>query len=155
MKRELANGGDERKYHKSLVFVCIGRKSVKSKNVNCPEYVMHFLREFLLLGPETDFQVDNKTTCLKFKAILVSYLNLLLSIFSGALMKNNENNPRIVVSVKNLSHVFSSRTGEIKALENISIEVQKGEFITLVGPSGCGKSTALLIIGGLLEYQEG
>lgn len=64
-------------------------------------------------------------------------------------------NSRLVLSIRNLNHTFSSRTGEIKALEDISIEVQEGEFISIVGPSGCGKSTLLFIIGGLLKYKDG
>lgn len=41
------------------------------------------------------------------------------------------------------------------AVRHINLEVQKGEFITLVGPSGCGKSTTLRIIAGLEEVTEG
>jgi NitT/TauT family transport system ATP-binding protein len=51
--------------------------------------------------------------------------------------------------------VFLSKTGEVKALEQINMQVTEGSFVTIVGPSGCGKSTMLFIIGGLLEYLEG
>lgn len=42
-----------------------------------------------------------------------------------------------------------------KVLDNISLEIGRNEFITLLGPSGCGKSTTLRIIGGFVEPDEG
>ena len=45
--------------------------------------------------------------------------------------------------------------GEITALNNVSLNVSKGEVIFIIGPSGCGKSTLLNIIGGLLEAASG
>src|SRR4029077_21243784 len=41
------------------------------------------------------------------------------------------------------------------ALENISIRVERGEFVTFLGPSGCGKSTLLRLISGLSPVSEG
>jgi NitT/TauT family transport system ATP-binding protein len=64
------------------------------------------------------------------------------------------NLPQALV-IKNLNHVFLSKTGKVKALEQINMEVSEGSFVTIVGPSGCGKSTLLFIVGGLLEYLEG
>jgi len=55
------------------------------------------------------------------------------------------------LSLKSVSRSF----GAYKALSNISLEVQAGEFISIVGPSGCGKSTLLQIIGGLLMPSDG
>lgn len=60
-----------------------------------------------------------------------------------------------IVKVKSLTKVFETRTGDVKALENISFEVEEGDFVVLVGPSGCGKSTLLFLIGGLHGYTEG
>jgi NitT/TauT family transport system ATP-binding protein len=54
--------------------------------------------------------------------------------------------PRAVVAMRGVSKVFSNGT---LALSNMSLEVQRGEFLSLLGPSGCGKSTALRIIAGL------
>lgn len=40
-------------------------------------------------------------------------------------------------------------------LENMSLQVEEGEFISILGPSGCGKTTLLSIIAGLLDPIEG
>ena len=60
-----------------------------------------------------------------------------------------------ILKIIGLTKVFSSKTGDVKALDNISFDVEEGDFVTLVGPSGCGKSTLLYIIGGLLESTYG
>ncbi|MFT6402673.1 MAG: nitrate/nitrite transport system ATP-binding protein [Pseudohongiellaceae bacterium] len=50
---------------------------------------------------------------------------------------------------------FSTESGVFRALEDVSIKINKGEFITLIGHSGCGKSTVLNIVAGLLSSTEG
>jgi len=42
-------------------------------------------------------------------------------------------------------------TSSITAIENVTLEVMEGEFVTIIGPSGCGKSTLLMILAGLYE----
>lgn len=59
---------------------------------------------------------------------------------------------RQVVTMRNVSKVFSNGT---LALKDMSLDVQAGEFISLLGPSGCGKSTALRIIAGLGAPSSG
>ena len=57
-----------------------------------------------------------------------------------------------------LSHVskwFTRRGQQIHALDDISFEVEAGEFVSIIGPSGCGKSTALRIVGGLIPVDSG
>ncbi|NBS12077.1 MAG: ABC transporter ATP-binding protein [Gammaproteobacteria bacterium] len=62
----------------------------------------------------------------------------------------------IALSIQNLSKSFERRSGEpIVALDNVSLDVHRGEFVAIVGPSGCGKSTLFNIIGGLLEPTSG
>ena len=45
--------------------------------------------------------------------------------------------------------------GDTKVLKNISLEIEKGEFVTLLGPSGCGKTTTLRILGGFTNPDTG
>src|SRR5581483_6482030 len=45
--------------------------------------------------------------------------------------------------------------GQTHALRNVTLTVQRGEFVALLGPSGCGKSTALNCIAGLLQPTDG
>ena len=54
-----------------------------------------------------------------------------------------------------LSGLTKRYTGGVTAVDNLSIEVEDGEFLVLVGPSGCGKSTALKMIAGLEEVTAG
>ena len=45
--------------------------------------------------------------------------------------------------------------GDTRALENINLEIDRGEFLVLLGPSGCGKSTILRVIAGLEDTTDG
>ena len=56
------------------------------------------------------------------------------------------------VSIKNVSKEFKGGT---TALENIDLEIEEREFVSLIGPSGCGKSTLLRVIGDLIEPTSG
>ncbi|MBC8355890.1 MAG: ABC transporter ATP-binding protein [Planctomycetes bacterium] len=56
------------------------------------------------------------------------------------------------VSLASVSKVFA---GDVKAVDNISLRVDDGEFLVLLGPSGCGKSTTLRMIAGLEEATDG
>jgi NitT/TauT family transport system ATP-binding protein len=60
-----------------------------------------------------------------------------------------------MLSLANVSKRFFARNQPIKAIENISLDVATGEFVTVVGPSGCGKSTILNILSGLMNPTEG
>jgi NitT/TauT family transport system ATP-binding protein len=57
--------------------------------------------------------------------------------------------------VRGIEETYQAENGEITALEHISFEMQKGEFLSIVGPSGCGKSTLLSVIAGLLRPSAG
>jgi len=65
-----------------------------------------------------------------------------------------------MIKLTNLQKVYRTKEIETVALENVNIEVAKGEFLSVMGPSGCGKSTLLNIIGlldapttGLIEID--
>ncbi|SJZ48626.1 ABC transporter ATP-binding protein [Garciella nitratireducens] len=61
----------------------------------------------------------------------------------------------ILIEVKNVGLTYETNTKPIKAIENISFQMGKGEFLCLLGPSGCGKSTLLKIIAGYLKPTIG
>lgn len=52
-----------------------------------------------------------------------------------------------ILSVKNLSKIYGEKENQVKAIDNVSFEVEKGEFIAITGASGSGKSTLLHLIG--------
>jgi putative ABC transport system ATP-binding protein len=53
----------------------------------------------------------------------------------------------IMIKLSNLQKIYRTKEIETVALENVNIEVRKGEFLSVMGPSGCGKSTLLNIMG--------
>jgi sulfonate transport system ATP-binding protein len=57
--------------------------------------------------------------------------------------------------VEHVWKTFPGRSGDVQALEDVSLQVKEGEFVCLVGPSGCGKSTLLSIIAGLEKPDAG
>ena len=60
------------------------------------------------------------------------------------------------IKIDDVSMVFDSNDGtKVNALEHVSLDVKKGEFISLVGPSGCGKTTLLRMISNLEEPTDG
>jgi NitT/TauT family transport system ATP-binding protein len=57
--------------------------------------------------------------------------------------------------VDEVSKAFGPAGGRSSALDDVSLTVDRGQFVTLIGPSGCGKSTLLRIIAGLLDADSG
>lgn len=60
-----------------------------------------------------------------------------------------------LVKVKNLTKEYGSSDNKVKALDNVSFTVNKGEFVAIIGPSGSGKSTLLHLLGGVDRPTSG
>ena len=60
-----------------------------------------------------------------------------------------------ILKIENLTKIYGTADNMVKALDNVSFSVKKGEFIAIVGPSGSGKSTLLHIIGGVDKPTSG
>jgi NitT/TauT family transport system ATP-binding protein len=66
--------------------------------------------------------------------------------------------PRVspLVSLRGVSRRFLTRSGTtITALEGVSLDIQRDQFVTVVGPSGCGKTTLMKLVGGLTPPSQG
>ena len=60
-----------------------------------------------------------------------------------------------IIELKNLTREYQSGSQTIKALNNINLTIDEGEFVIILGPSGAGKSTLLNILGGLDQPTQG
>ena len=63
--------------------------------------------------------------------------------------------PEPILVVENISKAFAGPEGPVRALDGVSLEVERGEFVAVQGHSGCGKTTLLLAAGGLLLPDGG
>jgi sulfonate transport system ATP-binding protein len=61
----------------------------------------------------------------------------------------------LLLEISQLNKKFETSNGNVQALEGIDLNINAGEFITVIGPSGCGKSTLLKIIAGLDIQHSG
>ena len=60
-----------------------------------------------------------------------------------------------ILRVQNLCKIYGKGENQVKALDNISFSINKGEFVAIIGPSGSGKSTLLHILGGVDKPTSG
>lgn len=66
----------------------------------------------------------------------------------------NESGSEIVVEAKNLDLTFQTNDGPVQALKDVSLTINKGDFVSFIGPSGCGKTTFLRVMAAL-EHPTG
>ena len=59
-----------------------------------------------------------------------------------------------LLELKNIGLIYQSKIGETNAIDNLNLEVKKGDFVAIVGPSGCGKTTMLSILSGILKNNK-
>lgn len=60
-----------------------------------------------------------------------------------------------IIKVENLTKIYGSNGNIVKALDDVSFTIEKGEFVAIIGPSGSGKSTLLHILGGVDKPTSG
>jgi putative ABC transport system ATP-binding protein len=70
-------------------------------------------------------------------------------------MPQNKNGVPLMIKTNNITKSYPSGFGKVFVLRNINLEVNEGDFISIMGPSGAGKTTLLNIIGMLDEASEG
>jgi len=62
----------------------------------------------------------------------------------------------VPIGIRRVAKVFGEDgDNPFRALKEVSVDIQAGEFVSVVGPSGCGKSTLMLMVAGLLERSQG
>jgi len=61
----------------------------------------------------------------------------------------------VVLSIEQLGKTFDSAKGRVTALSDVSFEVHRKEFVSVIGPSGCGKSTLIRLLAGLEQPTTG
>ena len=63
--------------------------------------------------------------------------------------------PNSYVEIQNLKKVYPTPKGEYVVVDDFDLEIEKGEFVSIIGHSGCGKSTVLMMLAGLTEISGG
>ncbi len=74
---------------------------------------------------------------------------------TGSVIEELQLVPPSKLAIEDVSKTFWTATGEVLALDRVSLQVNEAEFVCLVGPSGCGKTTLLNIIAGLEKPDSG
>ena len=60
-----------------------------------------------------------------------------------------------VLRTENLKKIYQTPSGEVRALDGVSVSIEEGEFVAVIGSSGSGKTTLLNMLGGLDTPTEG
>jgi NitT/TauT family transport system ATP-binding protein len=73
----------------------------------------------------------------------------------AAVDSGDQGDPQPYLGIADLTKLYATRDGVVRALDRISIRQPRGEFLSILGPSGCGKSTLLMIVAGLIPASSG
>jgi NitT/TauT family transport system ATP-binding protein len=60
-----------------------------------------------------------------------------------------------ILKIDNVSLIYQTNEAETRALQNVNLSIEDGEFVAIIGPSGCGKTTILTLISGLMKPTSG
>lgn len=89
------------------------------------------------------------------KLSLKSHVKVILARYTDVRLEMTEVFSMNIVEVKNLSKIYGKGETAVKALDDVSFSVKKGEFVCIIGPSGSGKSTLLHLLGGVDRPTSG
>lgn len=91
-------------------------------------------------------------TCLTYDSICLTIAIMVFLFYAYHSSYFYEEGEMIMLSIKHLTKIYS---GNKKAVDDISLDIQSGEFIAFIGTSGSGKTTALRMINRMIEATEG
>src|SRR5215831_11579273 len=60
-----------------------------------------------------------------------------------------------MITCQELTKIYRTPQGEVRSLDEVHLQIKRGEFVCVRGPSGCGKTTLLLMLGGMLHPTRG
>jgi NitT/TauT family transport system ATP-binding protein len=109
---------------------------------------------------QTDYRIKPIwETSFAFYMAMVRYVcqidGLIGNLGGAALLDNKVREGASGLSVRGLEKTFYSRSGNVTALTDVTFDMRRGEFLSIIGPSGCGKSTVMRVLGGLDNDYEG
>lgn len=77
------------------------------------------------------------------------------TVQSSPISHTHDEQREVCIRLSEVSHNYESPSGDVRALEDLNLDIYDREFFVLVGPSGCGKSTLLRLMSGLIDNGSG